>query len=81
MGSCHICHREEEVADSWGRCSYGETQRINSLESVSKSLYFTFKTKDFIPVLVTRCFWCRKKMIYRSFVDAIKSSTVELMLI
>ncbi len=79
-GSCHICHREEEVPHSLGRCSHGDTQRIDSLESVSQLLYFTFKTKDFIPVLVTWCCRCRGKMIYRSCVDAIKSS-IELKLI
>lgn len=36
--------------------------------------------RGFIPVPVTRCFSCRKRVIYRSFVDAIKSP-IELKLI
>lgn len=42
--------REEEAPDRFfGRRSrsHGETRRINSSESVSKSLYFTFKSEGF----------------------------------
>lgn len=59
----------------WRRTGGSAPRRVWASHYISPS-----KARISVPVLVTRCFWCRKKMIYRSFVDAIKSS-IELRLI